>query len=141
MRGIAHDHPQSPSLGHGLPCSDCVLLFCVRAVTQHKISQQEALTKTLRKKQKELKENSGALTNQKSTFASLQMLLETKMRSSNGIAEPITSAQAKVGGARGAGAGAKEGYGGNYPTAYAEPIMQGEVLSFDNKNAEEDDYY
>lgn len=34
----------------------------------HKLTQQEALTKQLRKRQKELKENSGALTNQKTNF-------------------------------------------------------------------------
>lgn len=44
----------------------------------HKLTQQEQLTKQLRKKQKELKENSGALTNQKSNFLSLQRLLDMK---------------------------------------------------------------
>lgn len=34
----------------------------------HKLTQQEQLTKALRKKQKELKENSGVMTNQKTIF-------------------------------------------------------------------------
>jgi len=46
----------------------------------HKLSQQEALTKQLRKKQKELKENSGVMTNQKTNFMHLQALLEAKQR-------------------------------------------------------------
>jgi hypothetical protein len=36
--------------------------------TQNKLAQQDNLTKQLRKRQKELKENSGALTNQKTNF-------------------------------------------------------------------------
>ena len=38
------------------------------ASMQHKMTQQEQLTKQLRKQQKELKENSGVLTNQKTNF-------------------------------------------------------------------------
>ena len=34
----------------------------------HKLTQQEQLTKQLRKRQKELKENAEAMTNQKSNF-------------------------------------------------------------------------
>lgn len=49
----------------------------------------------------------------------------------------MTSAQAKPVGAGLRGA-AKESYG--YPTAYAEPIVQGEVMTFgDDKDT--DDYY
>jgi len=46
----------------------------------NKLTQQEHLTKQLRKKQKELKENSGALTNQKTNFLHLQQLLDMKSR-------------------------------------------------------------
>lgn len=41
----------------------------------NKLAQQDQLTKQLRKKQKELKENSGALTNQKSNFMVLLSLI------------------------------------------------------------------
>jgi hypothetical protein len=46
-----------------------------------KITQQEQLTKQLRRQQKELKETSGVMTNQKSSFRDLQNLLETKLAS------------------------------------------------------------
>ena len=36
---------------------------------QNKPSQQDQLTKQLRKKQKDLKENAGAMTNQKTNFS------------------------------------------------------------------------
>ncbi len=68
-----------------------------RVLSQHKMTQQEQLTKQLRKQQKELKENSGVLTNQKtnftvssahfrldsvlmSLFQHLQMLLDMKVK-------------------------------------------------------------
>jgi hypothetical protein len=47
---------------------------------QNKLTQQEHMVKQLRKRQKELKENSGALTNQKSNFLHLQALLDIKSR-------------------------------------------------------------
>lgn len=50
----------------------------------HKIAQQEQLTKQLRKKQKDLKENSGAMTNQKSNFKHLSTLLDAKMKCATG---------------------------------------------------------
>ena len=43
----------------------CLRCFCF---VQNKLTQQDHLTKQLRKKQKELKENSDALTNQKTNF-------------------------------------------------------------------------
>jgi ribose 5-phosphate isomerase RpiB len=48
---------------------------------QHKVAQQEQLTKQLRKKQKELKENAMVLTNQKTNFTNLQKLLSAKIKS------------------------------------------------------------
>lgn len=50
----------------------------------NKLTQQEQMTKQLRKKQKELKENSGVMTNQKTNFLNLQNLLNIKMKSENG---------------------------------------------------------
>merc|ERR1711871_153646 len=44
----------------------------------NKLAQQEQMTKAMRKKQKELKENAGVMTNQKTNFLNLQALLETK---------------------------------------------------------------
>jgi len=83
----------------------------------HKLTQQESLTKQLRKKQKELKENSGALTNQKTNFLSLQRLLKEKMRvPTEGFAidgEVFTPAYAEVVGmGMGMGMGGGGGYGG-----------------------------
>ncbi|CAE7832708.1 IFT81 [Symbiodinium microadriaticum] len=46
----------------------------------HKIAQQEQLTKQLRKRQKELKENAMVLTNQKTNFSNLQRLLNAKIK-------------------------------------------------------------
>lgn len=50
----------------------------------NKLSQQEQMTKALRKKQKELKENAGVMTNQKTNFLNLQALLETKKAIADG---------------------------------------------------------
>jgi len=50
----------------------------------NKLNQQEQLTKQLRKRQKELKENSGVMTNQKSNFLNLQALLDAKLMCENG---------------------------------------------------------
>jgi intraflagellar transport protein 81 len=50
----------------------------------NKLAQQEQLTKQLRKRQKELKENAGALTNQKTNFMTLQVLLDAKARIQRG---------------------------------------------------------
>ena len=44
------------------------VMICVTMCVQHKITQQEQMIKQLRKKQKELKDNSEAMTNQKSNF-------------------------------------------------------------------------
>jgi len=49
---------------------------------QNKLTQQEQLTKQLRKRQKELKENSGVLTNQKTNFMNLQLIMEMKLKCS-----------------------------------------------------------
>lgn len=46
-----------------------------------KITQQEQLTKQLRKQQKELKESADVMTNQKTNFRKLQELLDAKMAS------------------------------------------------------------
>lgn len=50
----------------------------------NKLTQQDQLTKALRKKQKELKENSGVMTNQKTNFINLQLLLNAKVASQSG---------------------------------------------------------
>jgi len=50
----------------------------------NKLTQQDQLTKALRKKQKELKENSGVMTNQKTNFMNLQLLLNAKIASQSG---------------------------------------------------------
>lgn len=47
---------------------DLTLLRVLYVALQNKLTQQDNLTKQLRKRQKELKENSGALTNQKTNF-------------------------------------------------------------------------
>ena len=46
----------------------------------HKLTQQEQLTKQLRTRQKDLKENSGVMTNQNTNFMNLQMLLHSNMQ-------------------------------------------------------------
>jgi hypothetical protein len=56
----------------------------LRDLYTNKLSQQEQMTKQLRKKQKELKENAGVMTNQKTNFLNLQNLLNIKMKSENG---------------------------------------------------------
>mmetsp|Transcript_8372 Transcript_8372/g.7499 ORF Transcript_8372/g.7499 Transcript_8372/m.7499 type:complete len:288 (+) Transcript_8372:962-1825(+) len=53
----------------------------LRDLYSHKVNQQEQLTKQLRKRQKDLKENSGAMSNQKTNFKSLNALLDAKLRS------------------------------------------------------------
>ena len=50
----------------------------------NKLAQQEQMTKALRKKQKELKEQAGAMTNQKTNFLNLQALLNAKKAIANG---------------------------------------------------------
>ena len=50
----------------------------------NKLTQQEQLTKQLRKRQKELKENAGVMTNQKTNFLNLQALLDAKLDCENG---------------------------------------------------------
>jgi hypothetical protein len=67
----------------------------------NKLSQQEQMTKALRKKQKELKENAGVMTNQKTNFLNLQVLLETKKAISDGTYNGgggLVMAEAKMGG-------------------------------------------
>eukprot|EP01038_Epipyxis_sp_PR26KG_P004215 gene4215-5990_t len=66
--------------GHGRMLPDFATL---KQLYEHKLNQQDQLTKQLRKKQKELKENSGALTNQKTNFSNLQALLNAKIRCAN----------------------------------------------------------
>jgi intraflagellar transport protein 81 len=63
----------------------------------HKIAQQEQLTKQLRVKQKELKENSMSMTKQKQNFLNLQLLLQAKSNSQTGVgAEPVYLGSANV---------------------------------------------
>ena len=50
----------------------------------NKLTQQEQLTKQLRKRQKELKENAAGMTNQKTNFLQLQALLSAKVACENG---------------------------------------------------------
>lgn len=80
------------------------------------MTQQEQLTKQLRKQQKELKENSGALTNQKTNFMHLQALLDMKLKCE----------QDPTGESRGSGSGrGSAGYdrGGEvFTPAHAEPL-------------------
>jgi len=60
----------------------------------HKITQQEQLTKQLRRQQKELKETAGAMTNQKSNFRDLQRLLDAKSKAlsaGDGMGSPVGS--------------------------------------------------
>jgi intraflagellar transport protein 81 len=52
----------------------------IKELYNHKLTQQEQLIKQLRKKQKDLKENSEAMTNQKTNFNHLQALLKLKLR-------------------------------------------------------------
>ena len=51
----------------------------------HKLTLQEQKIKQLRKQQKELKESAGAMTNQKSIFRNLQLLLEAKFEATRDI--------------------------------------------------------
>mmetsp|Transcript_11256 Transcript_11256/g.10886 ORF Transcript_11256/g.10886 Transcript_11256/m.10886 type:complete len:562 (+) Transcript_11256:46-1731(+) len=53
----------------------------------NKLTQQDQLTKQLRKKQKDLKENAGAMTNQKTNFSNLQALLQAKVRCEQGSSQ------------------------------------------------------
>mmetsp|Transcript_19163 Transcript_19163/g.20774 ORF Transcript_19163/g.20774 Transcript_19163/m.20774 type:complete len:714 (-) Transcript_19163:78-2219(-) len=92
---------------------------CLKDLYNNKLTQQEQLTKQLRKRQKELKENSNALTNQKSNFANLQLLLDAKVKLAQGEslqlpgrsapADPILDVSGEI-----------------YPTAYAEPLNYGD---------------
>ena len=56
-----------PSISHYK--SSRILLSLFLLLLQNKLSQQDQLTKQLRKKQKDLKENAGAMTNQKTNFS------------------------------------------------------------------------
>ena len=47
-----------------------------------KLTQQDQLSKQLRRQQKELKENAGVMTNQKTNFRNLKMLLDAKIQTS-----------------------------------------------------------
>jgi intraflagellar transport protein 81 len=67
--------------GHGRLMRDFASL---KELYTNKLAQQEQLTKQLRKRQKELKENAGALTNQKTNFMTLHALLDAKARSHRG---------------------------------------------------------
>eukprot|EP01033_Poteriospumella_lacustris_P004485 gene4485-3204_t len=87
----------------------------------NKLAQQDQLTKQLRKRQKELKENAGALTNQKTNFMTLQVLLDAKARVQRGESLSATDGSGHGGYADGK-------YGTNvavvaeaYAMAYAEP--------------------
>jgi intraflagellar transport protein 81 len=51
----------------------------------HKLTQQDQLTKQLRRRQKELKESSEAMTNQKSNFLALQALMNAKLNSNGSM--------------------------------------------------------
>ena len=68
------------------------------------------------------------------------MLLDLKMRlATNPSGDNLVSAQAKSSGRNSAGS---KGEYGSYATAYAEPIIEGEVLTFDEKNDDRQyDYY
>ena len=66
----------------------------------NKLAQQEQMTKALRKKQKELKEQAGAMTNQKTNFLNLQALLNAKKAIANGTYGAglvVAEAEAKTG--------------------------------------------
>lgn len=64
----------------------------------NKLTQQEQLTKQLRKRQKELKENAAGMTNQKTNFLNLQALLEAKHACETGNRSGgIAMAEAKAG--------------------------------------------
>ena len=54
----------------------------LKELFQHKLSVQDQQIKQLRKQQKDLKESAGAMTNQKTIFKQLQVLLEAKLESS-----------------------------------------------------------
>ena len=51
----------------------------LKELFQHKLSVQDQQIKQLRKQQKDLKESAGAMTNQKTIFKQLQVLLEAKL--------------------------------------------------------------
>ena len=78
----------------------------------HKITQQEQLTKQLRRQQKELKETAGAMTNQKSNFRDLQRLLDAKMACASGetVGSPMGSSGIRF------DSDSKQGGGGNFMT-------------------------
>jgi len=61
-----------------------------------KITQQDQLTKTLRKDQRDLKENAGVLTNQKTNFLNLQHLMNAKLRM-EGVTTATMSVQSSQG--------------------------------------------
>ena len=64
----------------------------------NKLAQQEQMTKALRKKQKELKEQAGAMTNQKTNFLNLQALLNAKKAIADGTyGGGLVVAEAKAG--------------------------------------------
>lgn len=79
--------------GHGRMLRD---FASFKELYNHKIAQQEQLTKQLRVKQKELKENAMSMTRQKQNFLSLQKLLQAKMNSQRGEQESSYMGSANV---------------------------------------------
>jgi intraflagellar transport protein 81 len=79
--------------GHGRMLRD---FSSFKELYAHKIAQQEQLTKQLRVKQKELKENSMSMTRQKQNFMNLQKLLQAKQASQAGGDEPVYLGSANV---------------------------------------------
>ena len=66
-----HDESSATSMSPSIFDHACslILLYLISLLLQNKLSQQDQLTKQLRKKQKDLKENAGAMTNQKTNFS------------------------------------------------------------------------
>lgn len=79
--------------GHGRMLRD---FSSFRELYAHKIAQQEQLTKQLRVKQKELKENAMSLTKQKQNFLNLQHLLQAKINSQQRDSDPVYVGSANV---------------------------------------------
>jgi len=79
--------------GHGRMLRD---FASFKELYTHKIAQQEQLTKQLRVKQKELKENAMSMTRQKQHFMNLQKLLQAKQNVQAGGSEPVYVGSANV---------------------------------------------
>lgn len=79
--------------GHGRMLRD---FSSFKELYAHKIAQQEQLTKQLRVKQKELKENAMSMTRQKQHFMNLQKLLQAKQGVQQGSSEPVYLGSANV---------------------------------------------